>query len=198
MKKPQQHTNKIAGLLAQEDGLSFVELILVCVFSVFVIVLIYQLIFMAQNSAALNEKNARMAGDAGVVLDIFDRYLSQNTELQTFGPYEFTVKVPGKNGAEAYPVTFSAREDGSLVMARTMNGITEELLLSKNNANRAANQGFFTSFVDASGSEMSLETGIDFVQVRAVKVTVIVKNPASKNSEDAFIRSSRIIYFRNR
>lgn len=194
-----QHINaKAQNLFKQEEGITFVELILVCAFSVFVIILMYQLIFMAQNGATANEKNARMTGDAGVVLDIMDRYLSQNTELLTMGPYEFTVTMPKKDDNPSYPVTFSARDDGRLVMARTMNGTTEELVLSKNNANQAANTGLFSSFIDASGSEMSLESGIDFAQVRAVKVTIIAKNPNPKDSNDAYVSSSRIVYFRNR
>ena len=194
-----QHTrSKFDKLLNQEEGVTFVELILVCSFSLFVIVLMYQMIFMAQNGANMNTKNARMTSDTGTVLDIMDRYLSQNTELSTTGPYEFTVRMPAKNGNTSYPVTFSASEDGRLIMTRTMNGTTEELILSKNNANQKANQGLFTAFIDASGAEMPPNASIDFAQVRAAKVTVIAKNPTAKTGEDEFLRSSRIIYFRNR
>lgn len=190
--------HNLAHKLKQEDGITFLELILVCVFSLFVITLIYQLVFLAQRGDGTLRKNASITGDTGIILDIFDRYFSQNTEFYSVGPYEVTLKVPSKTGGVDYPVVFSAREDGTIVMARTLNGMSEEFILTKNNANYEKNIGLITGYYNVSGEALDMTTGIDYSQVRAVKLTVVAKNPGAKNASDKYVQSSRIVYFRNR
>ena len=190
--------HNLAHKLKKEDGITFLELILVCVFSLFVITLIYQLVFLAQRGDDNLRKNASITGDTGVVLDILDRYFSQNAEFYSIGPYEVALKIPSKTDDTNYPVTFSARDDGTFVMARTLNGMSEEFPLTKNNTNQEKNIGLITGYYNVSGEALDMTTGIDYSQVRAVKLTVVAKNPGAKDASDKYVQSSRIVYFRNR
>lgn len=190
--------HNLAHKLKQEDGITFLELILVCIFSLFVITLIYQLVFLAQRGDDNLRKNASIASDTGVVLDILDRYFSQNTEFYSVGPYEVTLKIPSKTSDTTYPVVFSAHDDGTITMARTLNGISEKFAITKNNANKENDVGLITNYYNYSGEPLDLTTGIDYSQVRSVKLTIIAKNPKAKDSNDKYIQSSRIVYFRNR
>ena len=79
MKKDGTIFNRIKKTIQNEDGLSFIELILVSAFAVFIIILAYNLMQYAQVGQRQVNANAAVTGDTGVVLDILDRYLSQNT-----------------------------------------------------------------------------------------------------------------------
>ena len=190
--------NKLKKTFRDEEGISFVELILVSAFAVFIIVLAYNLMQFAQAGQQQVNSNAAVTGDTGVVLDIFDRYLSQNTSLTVTDAYNFSLENPGKSGGSDYPVSFSSRDDGKLVMTRTMGGVTDELILSTNNANKISGQGFL-QYYDSQGKLLtSTEVPTALDEVRAVKITIVAKNPNAKSSSSTYLSSSRTVYFRNR
>ena len=184
-----------------EDGLSFIELILVSAFAVFIIILAYNLMQYAQVGQRQVNANAAVTGDTGVVLDILDRYLSQNTAITVTDPYNFSLQIPDKSGGASYPVSFSSpRDDGTFVMTRTMNGTTDSLTLSTNNANKISGQGFLQYYYyDSQGKLLtSTEVPTALDEVRAVKITIVAKNPNAKSSSSTYLSSSRTVYFRNR
>lgn len=190
--------NKLKKTFRDEEGISFVELILVSAFAVFIIILAYNLMQYAQVGQRQVNANAAVTGDTGVVLDILDRYLSQNTAITVTDPYNFSLQIPDKSGGASYPVSFSSRDDGTFVMTRTMNGTTDSLTLSTNNANKISGQGFL-QYYDSQGKLLaSLDASNPLDEVRAVKVTIVAKNPYSKSSDTAYLSSSRTVYFRNR
>lgn len=183
---------------SDERGLTLVELTLVATFSIFVIILAYQLVDFANLGTRQVNTNAAVAGDTGVVLDIMDRYLSQNTELVINDPYSFTLTVPGKSGAADYHVTFASNADGTLTMTRDMSGASEQLLLSSLNANRSGNIPFLRFYNETGRLLAAGATPTNLADVRAVKVTVAAKTPNSTGSGYQNITSSRSVYFRNR
>lgn len=198
MNKHKNIFSRASKAIQKEDGLSFIELILVSAFAVFIIILAYNLMQYAQVGQRQVNANAAVTGDTGVVLDILDRYLSQNTAITVTDPYNFSLQIPDKSGGAAYPVSFSSRDDGTLVMTRTMNGVTDSLTLSTNNANKISSQGFL-QYYDSQGKLLaSLDSSNPLDEVRAVKITVVAKNPDSRSSDTAYLSSSRTVYFRNR
>lgn len=200
MKRIRDISNNLLKAFKNEEGLTFVELILVAAFAVFVIILAYQLLQFAQVGTKQVDANASVTGDTGVVLDILDRYLSQNTYFYTMDANNFTLKIPDKSGGADYIVNFSATDDGKLTMSRTRNGVTDQLVLSDNNANKASGIGFFQFYDDQGKLLGALDAAPSLTEVRAVKVTVVAKNPNPKAADgsDKYISSSRTVYFRNR
>lgn len=183
--------------LKHDDGISFVELMLVSVFAVFVLALAYQLVQFAQAGQVTTNRDAATTGDTGVVLDIMDRYLSQSTQLQIIDDYTFTVMVPSKTGGEDYPATFSANSDGTLTLTREMNGASETLVLSDNNANRASATPFLRLYYEVGKLLPAGDTSMNIEEVRAVRVVIKAYTPGAKSSSN-YLSSSRTVYMRNR
>lgn len=198
MNKIHNISSKASRALKNEDGLSFIELILVSAFAVFIIILAYNLMQYAQVGQRQVNANAAVTGDTGVVLDILDRYLSQNTAISVADNYNFSLQIPDKSGGADYPVSFSSRDDGTFVMTRTMNGVTDSLVLSTNNANKISGKALLQYYDDQGKLLASLDSSHPLDEVRAVKITVVAKNPDSRSSDTAYLYSSRTVYFRNR
>lgn len=183
---------------SREDGLTLVELTLVATFSIFVIILAYQLVQFANTGTREVNRNAAVTGDAGVVLDIVDRYLSQNTEFTISDPYTFTLTIPGKSGAADYHVTFASAADGTLTMTRDLNGANEQLLLSSLNANRSSATPFFRFYSETGRLLPAGTMPENITDVRAVKITIVAKTPNRTGEGYSYLNSSRTVYFRNR
>jgi len=168
-----------------EDGFTLIELLLASVFMIFVITLVYQTVSFAQIGAQISARNNVMSGDVGTILDIEDRFLSQNLSLTKSGDYAYDVEVPRRNGTSYY-ISFMANSDGTFTAYRRA-GTSTTFRLSKINANRSSG----TPLLELFDSSMNVTT--DMTKATSAKITIVAKDPSGN-----LVSSSRTVLFRNR
>lgn len=167
------------------------ELMLVSIFGIIVLTGAYQMLNFASIGQTLNTQRALMANDVGVMLDIEDRYFSQNIVVSNISDYSATLTIPTSVYSATYTVTFVAASDGTLKMIRTRSGVTDNILLSTNNANVAAGVPLF-EFVDDS---IPYVVTNDTTLMRAVYLTIVAKTTGPDPYQ---AQSTRYVMFRNR
>ncbi|MBK5211128.1 MAG: hypothetical protein JJE36_02245 [Coriobacteriia bacterium] len=185
-----------------EDGFTLVELLVTSIFMIFVITLVYQTISFAQVGEQVSARNNVMSGDVSTLLDIEDRFLSQNLSL-TKSPdgYSYTVEVPVEVPAQigipyhitSYKITFTANQDGTFTALRTppvdSSDTATTFTLSTINANVSSS----TPLLELFYSHEATVTSTESTNATSAKITIV-----AKDSSDHLVRSSRTVWFRNR
>lgn len=183
-------------LLHNEQGVTLVEVLLVSIFGVIILGVAFQMVFLVQGNLEVNARRALTANEVGVPLDILDRYLAQNIEVTSFTDYTCTLTIPIANSDDTYTISFAANTNGTITMQRIRKNasgvsVTNNLIISSDNANRAAGIPLFNWVQDdLTTVATSSET------MYAVESTVVAKTPRMQLADT--VESTRLIMFRNR
>lgn len=176
---------RIKNQTEDEAGFTIAELMMVVFFTLFVLILLYQMVFFAQAAQKQAMKNTMLTNEVSVPVDIMDRYFSQNKKITTLTDYATYITVPTADGLGA-TVSFTATSDGLLKMVR--NRPSADLVISKKNANVSEEVPLFKLL------DIESKPTTDITKAHSVIITIVAKGSA--NGEP--IQSTRTVYFRNR